>query len=1390
MLATTATQDTIIASNYKSVSWLFDITDKNDVSYNWSTKAYTFDGTNYTFKIINFRGVTLNRATSEMGIQSPSGFSFGISNKDNTISASDLAGGTVLLRLAIGDGTNESAIRQFKFKIKHAADVYQSISVVCEDFIQQYLEGDYPNTASISALFPPADKYEERDLCVPATFGTPYIPLRPAICRTASVSTPERFYLLGEVGTYSISKVRQPRTFGSTVWSSGSYAFTQSTVSDTNGKVWQAFQPIIAKSSSEASLDSCGLWAESDSYMFDMPAQFSKSSSVATTNPRDVIESVLLGFGTPSTDIDSAVTFASADSTYDSWGLAFNGAFYYKEARGKLLASLLNQCHSTLYNNEKIELHVLSKTSQKTITSSDVVKSGEVGKGTFKTSAITQKQSDSGYIAYQKSDDSQDELVKYMVPAKSTTDNVSNDTLAIPFVKNSDHTQRLGSLYFQRKLLKESTASFTGKAKLVALQPDDVITINDTDYGGNYDVLIDSMTINKDASISFKCTKFKSDLDDWDDLSFGVASLATETPINYWSPVIAGPDSDISGVEIPNLIKGRLRVGASGDFIMIDPTEGFYAGEGVTRIQMKAGVGFWAGATIFGDAPFSVANAGVLTATSATITGSITATSGAIGGFTVSAVEGLYAGANATRVQMKAGVGFWAGATLQASAPFRVTAAGAITATGVTITGALTTGAGSDVDGQYLTALSVATGSLGNLAVTAGKIANTTITATQIAGLTITAAQIANTTITGGKIAALTIEAGNIKALTITSDEIANATITTTQISGTAAITGGQIATATLTSDNITNLTIVAGDIANNTITAGQIAATTITAAEIADLTIVAGKIANATLTATQIANNTITATQILGLTVTAAEIANATITGGKIAATTITASNITALTITAAEIANATITTTQISGTAAITGTQIASATITSDNITDLSIVAGDIANATITGGKIAATTITAANITALTVTASEIANATITGAKIAATTIEAGNIKALTITSDEIAAATITGGKIALVTVAAANIVNATITGAKIAATTITAGNIVNSTITGGKIAANTVTGGNIAATTIVAGNITNLTITAAQIANLTITGGGATGKLAESTIAEYNIVANTITAASIAATTITAAQIVADTITANEIAAATITTAEIAADTIVAANIAAGTITATQIDVGNLIATQVLVAADIADLNLVGYWSFNDGTGTTAIDGSGNENHGTLTNMEEADWVDGVVGKCLDFDGVSSQYVDCGSGVYPVSAISVSVWLNPSSFQTGGAAIGSSVNDGSLLFYSTGTDVRFYIRVGSWHSVSIPQSDISLDVWYHFVLTYDQTDLKVFMDGVEKKSTNLSGDITSTGSFRIGTYRGTDFFNGLIDEVRIYSTALTASEIKALYDYPAGV
>ncbi len=102
---------------------------------------------------------------------------------------------------------------------------------------------------------------------------------------------------------------------------------------------------------------------------------------------------------------------------------------------------------------------------------------------------------------------------------------------------------------------------------------------------------------------------------------------------------------------------------------------------------MKPGAGIWAGATAIGDAPFSVTPAGALVAANANVAGTITATAGTIGGFTVNATDGLYAGSGATLVQMKPGAGIWAGATAIGDAPFSVTQAGVLKAVSGTIGG-------------------------------------------------------------------------------------------------------------------------------------------------------------------------------------------------------------------------------------------------------------------------------------------------------------------------------------------------------------------------------------------------------------------------------------------------------------------------------------------------------------------------------------------------------------------------------------------------------------------------------------------------------------------------------------------------------------------------------
>ena len=90
---------------------------------------------------------------------------------------------------------------------------------------------------------------------------------------------------------------------------------------------------------------------------------------VAGDSDEEVIAFVLEDFGIPAAKIDTGVgsSFESAGTTFTSWGLTCNGAFWYKQPREKVLAILLSMCHSTLVITDKIELHVLSKTSQKTL---------------------------------------------------------------------------------------------------------------------------------------------------------------------------------------------------------------------------------------------------------------------------------------------------------------------------------------------------------------------------------------------------------------------------------------------------------------------------------------------------------------------------------------------------------------------------------------------------------------------------------------------------------------------------------------------------------------------------------------------------------------------------------------------------------------------------------------------------------------------------------------------------------------------------------------------------------------------------------------------------------------------------------------------------------------
>jgi|GEM_PF-2853541 len=207
-----------------------------------------------------------------------------------------------------------------------------------------------------------------------------------------------------------------------------------------------------------------------------------------------------------------------------------------------------------------------------------------------------------------------------------------------------------------------------------------------------------------------------------------------------------------------------------------------------------------------------------------------------------------------------------------------------------------------------------------------------------------------------------------------------------------------------------------------------------------------------------------------------------------------------------------------------------------------------------------------------------------------------------------------------------------------------------------------------------------------------------------------------------------------------------------------------------------------------------SLVGLWRFNEGSGSVAVDGSGNGLDGTLVNMEDADWVDGISGKCLSFDGGigSLESVNCGGGLEPTSAFTYSAWVyalqDRLQFIMGVSGTGA---DGTWMAINSPGKIHTSI-CDNGQEVSA-SNVFTINAWHHVVLTWDESTRKAYVDGVEVISTADSTAITYSTAYdtTIGNTSGSGeaarMWDGLIDEVRIYSTALTASEIKALYDNP---
>ncbi|MBP9751659.1 MAG: LamG domain-containing protein [Candidatus Moranbacteria bacterium] len=221
---------------------------------------------------------------------------------------------------------------------------------------------------------------------------------------------------------------------------------------------------------------------------------------------------------------------------------------------------------------------------------------------------------------------------------------------------------------------------------------------------------------------------------------------------------------------------------------------------------------------------------------------------------------------------------------------------------------------------------------------------------------------------------------------------------------------------------------------------------------------------------------------------------------------------------------------------------------------------------------------------------------------------------------------------------------------------------------------------------------------------------------------------------------------------------------------------------------------IATSAVKETTIANVpsntGLVGYWSFEDGSGTRAEDFSPTStNTGTLTNGPT--WVDGKIGKALSFDGVNQYVLGGNSSLLDMSgSLSVSFWIKPSA-NSGRDYIfakrsgGGSPDNYNVELYNNKVEIWTYD--GSWRGVT-STSSVTIDSWENWVVTYSSGIVKMYRNGVLDKTDSTTFPVsltTNTQNFSIGgANTGASTFEGSLDDVRLYDRALTASEIAGLY------
>ena len=214
--------------------------------------------------------------------------------------------------------------------------------------------------------------------------------------------------------------------------------------------------------------------------------------------------------------------------------------------------------------------------------------------------------------------------------------------------------------------------------------------------------------------------------------------------------------------------------------------------------------------------------------------------------------------------------------------------------------------------------------------------------------------------------------------------------------------------------------------------------------------------------------------------------------------------------------------------------------------------------------------------------------------------------------------------------------------------------------------------------------------------------------------------------------------------------------------------------------------LIAAQGVAIGQV-DPNLVAWWQFDEGSGTTAFDSSGNGNDASFAGAPQ--WVgDGRFGKALQFDGVADYVAAPDSESLDINGdkLTLAAWMNGTSWATSHVVRKiADTGTGSVYMLRVQANVLRAIMSTSAGELSVEGvTQPSTGEWIHVALVYDGAEVRVYVNGAVDGRGDIAGPVVeSNNEVRIGRGEPAGYFNGMIDDVRIYNRALTDDEIKAL-------